>query len=77
MLVPWPGDATGWSVLLHTKRLRFRSPARAQTRFVGSIPGQGMYGKQLINVSLSLPPSPHIIINKQILGRGLKKNLLL
>ena len=49
----WLGGSVGWSVVLYTERLRVPFPISPHTWAVGSIPSRAVYGKQLINVSLS------------------------
>ena len=86
MSQPWQSGSLDWSVAPYTKRLQVRSPIRAHAYVLGSIPSWGcMYGRQLINVSLShrcfsfsfyvcLSLSFSLSkINKHILGRGFKK----
>ena len=52
-LQPWCGGSAGWSIIPYTKGLLVRSPVRAHASVTGSIFGQGKYGRNLINVSLS------------------------
>ena len=49
---PWPGSSVSWSIIPYTKRLWIRFPVRA-TQVAGSIPAQGAYRRQSINVPLS------------------------
>ena len=64
MIMPWLGGSVGWGMILYTKRMWIQFLVREHIQVVGSIPSWGMYGKQVINVSLS----PFLCkINKYIL----------
>lgn len=47
------GASGGQSIVLYTERLWARSPVREHTKVAGSVPGRGMYGRQLTDVPLS------------------------
>ena len=73
----WPGGSGGWSVVPYAKMLQVLFPVRAHAWVVGSIPGQGAYRRQPIDVSLShrcfcIPPSLSLKINTHICEWGLK-----
>ena len=50
---PSQHGSVGWSITPYTKRSRVSFMVRAPTEAAGSVPGWGMHGRQLINVSLS------------------------
>ena len=53
-LITLAGGSGGWSIVLYTRRLWDRSLVRSLSKVVGSIPSRGTYGRQPIDVSLSL-----------------------
>ena len=63
--------SVGWNVVPYTKRSWIRFSIRAHAQVVGLIPSQGVYGRQMIGVSLShwcfsLPFSLALSLKKKI-----------
>ena len=46
--------SVGWSIIPYTKTLKVRFPVGVHTQVMGSIPSQGAYGRQPINISPTL-----------------------
>ena len=67
MLFSWLG------IVLQTERLQAQLLVSAHAWIVGSIPSQGMYKRQLIDVSLSLSPSLPLSLESVKEKKTLKK----
>lgn len=61
---PWPGWTNGYSVGPCTQKTRVLFPARVPGLQVQFWPQSGAYGRQPINVSISLLKNPQARINK-------------
>ena len=70
-LQPLAVGSAGGSIIPDTKRLQVQFPVRAHARLVGSSTGWGTCGRQLTDVSLSLPSSLSKI-NKHVLTKDKK-----
>ena len=52
-VLPWPVWLSQLGIIQQSKRSQDRFPVRARAWVAGSVPGQGTYERQLIDISLS------------------------